>query len=115
MKQSDPSSSEAMKQAANTGQQQQVSQNQSKAAQQAKQNQQSGAQATQKQAELGLQLILNELREAERRKLAELSKQLAELQKQVANLVRRQAGHNIDNLSLTDRLGTIDFKLRIEL
>jgi hypothetical protein len=108
MKQSDPSSAEAMKQAAQTGTNQQVSQNQNKASQQAKQNQQSQAQATQKQVELGLQMVLNQLKEAERRKLAELSKQLAELQKQVANLVRRQAGHNIDNLALTDRLGKME-------
>jgi hypothetical protein len=99
MKRSDPTSAEAMEKAARTGQQQQVSPNQRKAAEQARQNQQAGAQAAQKQAELGLELILNELREAERAKLAELSKKLEELQNQVANLIRRQAGHNLDNLA----------------
>jgi len=48
-------------------------------------------------------MMLNELREAERRKLEELSKKLAEIQQQVANLIRRQAGHNLDNLSLQDK------------
>src|SRR3954447_23662464 len=54
-------------------------------------------------------MILNQLKEAEKRKLAELSKQLAELQKQVANLIRRQAGHNLDNLSIQgpDRLAKL--------
>jgi hypothetical protein len=100
MNKSDPSAAEAMKQAAQTGQQQQVSQNQNKAAQSAKQNQQSSAQNAQKQAEIGLTMMLNDLREAERRKLEELSKKLAELQQQIANLIRRQAGHNLDNLTI---------------
>ncbi|MEA2710350.1 MAG: hypothetical protein QOF78_2951, partial [Phycisphaerales bacterium] len=100
MKKSDPASSEAMKQAAKTGQNQQVSPNQKKAASAAKQNQQANAQNAQKQAELGLQMMLNELREAERRKLEELSKKLAEIQQQLAALIRRQAGHNLDNLTL---------------
>jgi hypothetical protein len=115
LKQADPSGSEAMKQASATAQQQQVTPNQQKAAAQTRQNQQGTAQAAQKQAELGLQMILSQLKEAERRKLAELSKQLNELQKQVANLVRRQAGHNLDNLSLLGRLAKIDSKLRTEL
>ncbi|HEX8522029.1 MAG TPA: DUF4175 family protein, partial [Tepidisphaeraceae bacterium] len=100
MAKSDPPGAQAMKQAAQTGQQQQVSQNQNRAAQQARQNQQSSAQAAQKQAEIGLTMMLNDLREAERRKLEELSRKLAELQQQVANLIRRQAGHNLDNLTL---------------
>ncbi|MGB7161222.1 MAG: hypothetical protein WBD40_24395 [Tepidisphaeraceae bacterium] len=96
----DPSAAEAMKQAAKTGQTQQVAPNQKQASQQAKQNQQAGAQAAQKKAELGLQMIINQLREAERRKLEELSKKLEDLQKQIANLIRRQSGHNLDNLTL---------------
>jgi hypothetical protein len=100
MQKTDPASSDAMKQAAQTGQNQQVSSNQSKAAQSAKQNQQASAQAAQKQAEIGLQMMLTNLREAERRKLEELSKKLADLQQQLANLIRRQAGHNLDNLGL---------------
>src|SRR5688500_11675324 len=103
MKKSDPASSDAMKQAAQTGQAQQVAPNQSKAAQAAKQNQQANAQASQKQAELGLQMMLSALREAERRKLEELSKKLAEIQQQLAILIRRQAGHNLDNLGLQDK------------
>src|SRR5262249_10947683 len=102
-------------QAAQTAQQQQVTPNQQRAASQAKQNQQSSAQNSQKQAELGLQMILSQLKEAEQRKLAELSKQLAELQKQVATLIRRQAGHNLDTLALSDRLAKIESKLRTEL
>lgn len=96
----DPSSSQAMSSAAKTGQTQQVAPNQKQAAAQAKQNQQAQAQQAQKKVELGLEMIINQLREAERRKLEELSKKLEELQKQIANLIRRQAGHNLDNLSL---------------
>ncbi len=44
--------------------------------------------------------MLSDLREAERRKLEELSRKLADLQQQIANLIRRQAGHNLDNLGL---------------
>jgi hypothetical protein len=117
MEKSDPSASEAMKQSAKTGQQQQVSANQSKAAKAARQNQQAAAQGAQKQAELGLQLMLNDLREAERRKLEELNKKLAELQEQIGNLIRRQAGHNLDNLALQggDRLAKLDAKTRDDL
>ncbi|MGH7179750.1 MAG: DUF4175 family protein, partial [Tepidisphaeraceae bacterium] len=97
---SDPTASEAMKRAGDTARQQQVQPKQQQAAQQTKQNQQAGAQASQKQVELGLEMMLSELREAERARLAELSKKLEELQKQVANLIRRQAGHNLDDLSL---------------
>jgi hypothetical protein len=97
---SDPESAQAMSSAAKTGQTQQVSPNQKQAASQARQNQQASAQSAQKKAELGLELILNQLREAERRKLEALSKKLEELQKQVGNLIRRQAGHNLDNLSI---------------
>lgn len=99
MRKGEPASAEAMDRAASTAKQQQVSPNQQKAANAAKQNQQSQAQSAQKQVELGLEMALNDLREAERRKLAELQKKLDELQKQVANLVRRQANHNLDNLA----------------
>lgn len=100
---SDPAASQAMKNAAKQAQQQQVSQSQSQAAQQAQQNQQAQAQAKQKQAELGLQLMLDTLREAERRKLEQLAKELAKLQDSIATLIRRQAGHNIDNLRIQDK------------
>ena len=97
---SDPSASAAMKQASDTGQQQAVVPNQSKASTATSQNQQSAAQSAQKTAELGLQMILADLREAERHKLDELNRKLAELQQQVDVLVRRQAGHNLDTLAL---------------
>ncbi len=113
---SDPASSEAMKQAAQTGQSQQVSPNQSKAAAAAQQNQQANAQSAQKQAEMGLQMMLSDLKEAERRKLEELAKKLAEIQQQLANLIRRQAGHNLDNLGLQGKTpGTLDPKLAADL
>ena len=107
---SDPSSAQAMKEAASTGQQQSVPANQQSASQAAKQNQQSQAQSSQKKAELGLQMMLNTLKEAERRKLEELAKKLEELQNQVANLIRRQAGHNLDNLVLQggDRINKLE-------
>lgn len=100
MSKSDPSTSESMSQASDTGKQQQVSSSMSKASQSASKNQQGSAQSAQKQAELGLEMILSELREAERRKLEELAKKLSELQEQLATLIRRQAGHNLDNLTL---------------
>jgi hypothetical protein len=116
MKKSDPSSAEALKQAAQTGTSQAVPSNQSKAAAAAKQNQQASAQAAQKQAELGLQMMLNDLREAERRKLEELSKKLAEIQQQLANLIRRQSGHNLDNLGLQGKtVDKLDTKLATDL
>jgi hypothetical protein len=96
---SDPSSSAAMKQAASTGQQQNVVPNQAKASQKTGENKQSEAQSAQKQAELGLQMMLADLREAERHKLDELNRKLAELQQQVAVLIRRQSGHNLDTLA----------------
>ncbi|HEX3357734.1 MAG TPA: DUF4175 family protein [Tepidisphaeraceae bacterium] len=117
LEKADPSAAKAMKDAAQTGQQQQVQQNQQKASSQARENQQAQAQAAQKQAELGLQMMLNQLNEAQKRKLAELSKQLAELKEQVENLIRRQAGHNLDDLTLqgADHLAKLDAKTRSEL
>ncbi len=97
---SDPVAGQAMKDAAATGQAQQVPPSQQKASAATKQNQQSQAQAAQKQAELGLQMMLSNLQEAEKRKLEELVTKLEELQKQIQILVKRQAGHNLDNLSI---------------
>lgn len=97
---SDQPSSQAMQQAAQQAQQQQVASNQSQAAQAAQQNQQAQAQARQRQAELGLQMMLDTLREAERRKLEQLARELAKMQELIAGLIRRQAGHNIDNLRI---------------
>lgn len=97
---SDPASASAMKNAAETARQQQVVPSQRQAAQAARQNQQSDAQTAQNQAELGLQMILGNLQEAQKHKLEELAKHLADLRQQVEHLARRQAGHNLDNLSL---------------
>ncbi len=114
---SDPAAAEAMSKAAETAKQQQVTSNQQKAAQQAKQNQQASAQSAQKQVELGLQMILNDLQQAERRKLAQLSKQLEEMQQQIANLIRRQAEHNLDNLTVQGPavIAKVDVKLIADL
>ncbi len=101
-KQKNDPSGEAMKQAAQTGQQQSVSQNQQQASQSMKQNKQQAAQQQQQQVQIGIEMMLKQLKDAERRKLEELEKKLAELQKLVAELVQRQAGHNIDNLTLDD-------------
>ena len=75
------------------------------------QNQQAQAQQQHQQVELGLDMIINKLKEAERRKLEELARQLEEVQKLIAELIQRQAGHNIDNLLLQgggDRLGKVE-------
>jgi hypothetical protein len=98
MSKSDKPASEAMKDAAQTAQQQAVAPKQQEAADAAEQNQQAKAQNNQKQAELGLQMMLDTLREAEKRKLEKLAKQLDDAVKAVENLVRQQAGHNVDNL-----------------
>jgi len=100
MEKADPSSAQAMKQAAQTGNEQQVPGKQSQASQSMQQNQQAQAQQQQKQAEIGLEMIIAKLKEAERRKLEELQAKLAEAQQLVADLIRRQAGHNIDNVIL---------------
>jgi hypothetical protein len=113
----DPAAAEAMAKAAETASQQQVTPSQQKAAEAAKQNQQSSAQSAQKQAELGLQMIVADLEQAEQRKLAQLSKQLEELQQQIANLIRRQAGHNLDNVTVqgADALAKLDPAVATEL
>jgi hypothetical protein len=100
MEKADPNSAQAMKQAAQTGNEQQVPGKQSQASQSMQQNQQAQAQLQQKQAEIGLEMIIAKLKEAERRKLEELQAKLAEVQQLVADLIRRQAGHNIDNVIL---------------
>lgn len=100
MQKSDPKAAEAMKEATQTAQRQQVSPQQRKASEQAQQNQQAGAQQAQQQAELGLEQVLNTLKDAERRKLEQLAKLLDEAIKAIQDLVRRQAGHNLDNLGL---------------
>ncbi len=101
-KQKNDPASQAMKQAAQTGQQQQVAAKQKAAAEKMKQNQQAGAQQQQQQVQIGIEMMLKHLKDAERRKLEELEKKLTELEKLVADLVRRQAGHNIDTLTLDD-------------
>jgi len=98
MEKTDPDSSASLKDAAKTAQQQQVPQQQKKASDSMKQNQKRNTENAQKQAELGLQMVLDQLKQAERRKLESLSKKLEELEKQIQTLIRRQAGHNLDTL-----------------
>ena len=97
----DPAASESMKKSAKAGQQQQTSQQQRQASAAQKQNQQQQAQRARQQAEIGLQMMVQELKEGEKRKLLELQKKLAEMQEQVERLVKRQAGHNLDNRELS--------------
>ena len=110
MQRSDQNSAQAMRQAAQAGNEQQVPGRQNQAAQSMQQNQQADAQAAQQQAELGLQIVISKLADAERRKLEELQAKLAELRQLMDDLVRRQAGHNIDNLLLqgADHLAKMD-------
>jgi len=97
---SDPQAAEAMKQAADQAKSQQISQQQRQASAQAQQNQQAQAQNAQQQAQLGIEVVLNTLKDADKRKLEQLIKLLDEAKKNIEELVRRQAGHNIDNLDL---------------
>lgn len=98
MKKSDAAKSQAMKDAAKAGEN--VPQQQQQNSQSMQQNQQAQAQQAQKKIELGLEQVLQKLKEAERRELEQLQKQLAELEQLVADLIKRQAGHNIDNLTV---------------
>ncbi len=100
--QADPASAQAMRQAAGTGESQAVWSHQKSAAGSIRQNQQSQAQSSQKSAEMGLEMMLSNLREAERRRLEELTRKLAEITQQIEQLIQRQAGHNLDNLLLQD-------------
>lgn len=117
MEKSDPSAADAMKQAAQTGQQNKVPQKQRQASQQTSQNQQSSAQSSQQQAELGLEQMMTSLKDAEKRELAKLREELAKMQEQIANLIRRQSGHNLDNLLLQgpDKLKSMDAQLIADL
>lgn len=108
MNKSDPAGSKAMKDAAQAGKQRGIPQKQSNpkdsngAAQDMEQNQQANAQQKHKEIDLGLELILDKLKEAEKRKLEQLNAELANLQKLIEQLIARQATHNIDNLVLQD-------------
>ncbi|MGN6726187.1 MAG: hypothetical protein ACTHLZ_09735, partial [Tepidisphaeraceae bacterium] len=117
MQASDPSSADAMKAAADQGQQSKVSQTQQRASQQTSQNQQASAQQSQQQVELGLEQMVNQLKEAQKRELARLQQHLAQLQEQIATLIRRQSGHNLDNLLLQGpgKLKAIDPKTLVAL
>ena len=94
MEKSDPAASKAMKQAAQKGQQQGIPQKQSNpkdqngAAQQMQQNQQANAQQQHKEIDLGLEMILKKLKEADARKLRRAEKELAEHAE-----ADRRAGH----------------------
>ncbi len=105
MAKSDPAASKAMKDAAQTGKQQGIPPKQQQASESMQQNQQANAQQQQKQVELGLEMVLQKLTEAERRKLEELRSELAELQKLIDEIAARQATHNLDNLALQDPSG----------
>ena len=117
MQKSDPSASDSMKAAAQDAQDNKVTQNQQRASQQTGQNQQSNAQQSQQQVELGLEQMVGELKEAQKRELARLQQHLAELQEQIATLVRRQSSHNLDNLLLqgVDKLKAVDPKTLVAL
>ncbi|HEX4053736.1 MAG TPA: hypothetical protein VHX86_05690 [Tepidisphaeraceae bacterium] len=109
----DPSSSQAMQQAAQTGQQQNVASQMQSSAESQRQNQQASAQQSQAQVEIGLQMMIHQLEEAQQRKLAALARQLADLQEQMTNLLRQQGGLNYDNLALRGgaALKTVDPKV----
>jgi hypothetical protein len=96
----DPDASQAMQQAAQTGQQQGVPAQMQASADAQRQNQQASAQQAQAQVEVGLQTIIHQLEEAQRRKLEALARQLADIQQQIANLLRQQSGLNYDNMAL---------------
>jgi len=67
VRRTDSTSAQAMKQAAQTGNQQQVPGKQQQASQSMQQNQQAQAEQAAQQAEIGLQMVISKLAEAERR------------------------------------------------
>ena len=96
----DPAAAQALSEAAKKGQEQSVSENQKKAGEAISKNQSSQASSSQQSAEEGLQQMLDSLKDAQQKKLEELVRKLATMQEALKNLVRRQAGHNLDNLTL---------------
>ena len=96
----DPAAAQALSDAAQKGQEQSVSENQKKASEAISKNQSSQASSSQQSAEEGLQQMLDSLKDAQQKKLEELVRKLASMQEALKNLVRRQAGHNLDNLTL---------------
>jgi hypothetical protein len=100
LQKTDPASSQAMQQAAKSGQQQSVASQMRQSSQAQRQNQQSAAQQSQSQAEVGLQMMIRQLEEAQRHKLEELSRQLADMKDQIQSLIRQQAELNYQNLEL---------------
>ena len=114
---SDPTAAAAMRKAAGTAKLANVSGDQKKAADAVSQNQQSQAQSAQKQAEEGMEKMLDNLHEAQEKKLEALAAKLADAQKQIAALVREQAGINLDNLNLQggDALSRLDPAMRADL
>lgn len=113
MQPTDPDTAKSMQNAADAGQQANVPGSMQQASDSASQNQQSSAQSAQRQAELGLQIVLNNLREAQRRQLEELTRKLEDLQKQITELITQQAGHNLDDLRLQgpDAAAKMDAKI----
>jgi hypothetical protein len=97
---SDPTAAAAMRKAADTGKLSNVSGEQKKAADAVSQNQQGDAAVEQKKAQEGMEKMLDNLHEAEEKKLEALAAKLADAQQQIAALVREQAGINLDNLNL---------------
>ncbi|MGD0462030.1 MAG: hypothetical protein ABSB74_06045 [Tepidisphaeraceae bacterium] len=100
LQKTDAAASQAMQQAAQTGQEQNVAAQMKSAAEAQRQNQQASAQQAQAQVEIGLQMMIHQLEEAQRRKLEALARQLADIQEQIKNLLRQQGGINYDNLAL---------------
>lgn len=98
MKKSDPAKAQAMGEACKAGGG--IPQQQKQNSQAMQQNQQAQQQQAQKKIDLGLEMVLNKLKEAERRELEKLQKQLAQMEQLIAGLIERQAGHNLDNLTL---------------
>jgi hypothetical protein len=114
---SDPTAAAAMRKAAGTGKLANVPGEQKKAAEAVSQNQQGQAAAEQKKAQEGMEKMLDNLQEAQEKKLEALAARLANAQTQIAALVREQAGINLDNLSLQggDVLSRLDAPTRADL
>lgn len=111
MRESDPVQAEAMAQAAQSGQQQQIAERMRQASQQAQQNQGENAAQLQEQAQEAMEEMLDELRNAEqnrdqalRRVLSSIIESISALissqDRELAELARSQAGADVPELDV---------------
>jgi hypothetical protein len=99
----DPSTSSALRQAAQRAQRQNIPEPMQRAAQQVRRNQQQSAQQQQERAEQSLKQVLDELRESSRDRDSALRRQLASLAESIEALIAQQEGLIARTTALVDQ------------